>query len=101
MPKLHFSARSRRDLAEIWDYIATDSVRQADAVHERIYLRCEKLIDQPRIGHPRDDVARGLRCLNTDGYMILYRIKPTFVAITRIVHHSRNLAALDEFEPSP
>jgi toxin ParE1/3/4 len=94
MPKLLFSARSRQDLAEIWDYIASDSVRQADAVHERIFQRCEKLIDQPQFGHRRDDVKSGLRCLNTDGYAIFYRIAPHHVGISRIVHHSRKLSAL-------
>ena len=99
MPRLFFSARSRQDLADIWDYIASDSLRYADAVHERIYLRCEKLIDQPGIGHRRDDVSPGLRCRNTDGYVIFYRVKPTHVGISRIIHHSRNLPALasDDF----
>ena len=94
MLKLLFSARSRQDLIEIWDYIAADSVRQAEAVHERIYQCCEKLIDQPRIGHRRDDVKRGLRCLNTDGYVIFYRISPHHVGISRIVHHSRKHSTL-------
>lgn len=99
MPRLLFSARSQRDLADIWDYIASDSARNADTVHARIYQRCEKLIDQPLIGHQRNDVSNGLRCLTTDGYAIFYRVKPTHVGISRIIHHSRNLpsSAGDDF----
>ena len=95
MPRLLFSDLSRQDLAQIWDYIATDSTRNADAVHERIYQRCEQLIDQPLSGHRRNEVSPGLRCLNTDGYAIFYRAKPTHVGISRIIHQSRNLPSID------
>ena len=39
MPWLRFSARSRGDLAEIWERIAVDNSRTADAVHERLYRK--------------------------------------------------------------
>lgn len=99
MPRLQFSDRSRADLAEIWDRIAADSSRQADAVHERIYERCLQLIDQPKMGHRRDEVKRGLRCVNSDGYSIFYRIAGTTVRISRIVHHARNLGHISFKEP--
>src|SRR4051812_33369240 len=94
MLRLQFSDRSRADLTEVWDRIADDSHRQADAVHERIYERCLQLIDQPKIGHRRDEVKRGLRCINSDGYAIFYRITGTIVRISRIIHHARNLSRI-------
>lgn len=99
MPRLQFSARSRADLAEIWDRIADDSHRQAEAVHERIFERCLELIDQPRIGHRRDEVNPGLRCINTDGYSIFYRLTGATVRISRIVHHTRQLGRISFDEP--
>jgi len=98
-PRLLFSNRSEQDLADIWNYIASDSIRSADAVHERIYQRCEKLIDQPLFGHRRSDESPGLRCLTTDGYAIFYRLEPTHVGISRIIHHPRNLPSADETFP--
>ena len=94
MPRLQFSARSRTDLAEIWDRIAVGSPRNADAVHERLYARCAQLIDQPKIGHPRDEVRPGLRCINSDGYVIFYRLTGGIVRISRIAHHSRHAGRL-------
>jgi plasmid stabilization system protein ParE len=46
------------------------------------------------MGHRRDDVRRGVRCLNSDGYMILYRYTAATVRIDRVVHHCRHLPAI-------
>jgi plasmid stabilization system protein ParE len=43
------------------------------------------------MGHRRDDIHRGTRCVTSDGYLILYRCSPEFISIDRIVHHSRQL----------
>lgn len=95
MPRLRFSARSRVDLAEIWERIADESPQNADAVHERLFERCEQLITQPLAGHRRDEVKPGLRCLNSDGYAIFYRVAKNDVGISRIIHHSRHLPDID------
>ncbi len=94
MARLRYSERSRDDLVAIWQFIATDSLRNADAVLLRIHDKCEVLRNQPLVGHRRDDLRRGLRCLNSDGYMIFYRATPGVVRIDRIIHHSRYLPAL-------
>ena len=99
MPRLQFSARSRADLAEIWDRIADDSHRNADDVHERLYERYLQLIDQSLMGHRRDEVKTGLRCINSDGYSIFYRLTGTTVRISRIVHHARHLGLISFLEP--
>jgi plasmid stabilization system protein ParE len=99
MPRLQFSARSRADLAEIWDRIADDSHRNADDVHERLYERCLQLIDQSLMGHRRDEVKTGLRCINSDGYSIFYRLTGTTARISRIVHHARHLGLISFLEP--
>ena len=99
MPRLQFSARIRADLAEIWDRIADDSHRNADDVHERLYERCLQLIDQSLMGHRRDEVKTGLRCINSDGYSIFYRLTGTTVRISRIVHHARHLGLISFLEP--
>jgi toxin ParE1/3/4 len=94
MPRLRYSERSRDDLVAIWHFIATDSPRNAEAVLQRLHDKCERLRHQPLIGHRRDDLRRGLRCLNSDGYMIFYRPTIRLVRIDRIIHHSRHLSAV-------
>jgi plasmid stabilization system protein ParE len=43
---LRYSAHSKADIARIWDYISDDSPRNAVAVLDRIFEKCEKLRDQ-------------------------------------------------------
>lgn len=100
MARLRFSAHSRADLEEIWERIAADSVRTADAVHERLYGKCLLLRGNPRCGHRREDVKPGLRSLSSDGYAIFHRCVGNTVKISRIIHHSRDLAAI-EFDDLP
>lgn len=94
MPWLRFSARSRTDLEEIWERIAAGGPRAADAVHERLFRKCELLLTQPLAGHRRDDVKRGLRSLSSDGYVIFYRCVADEVRVCRVLHHSRHFPAL-------
>ena len=100
MARLRFSACSRSDLEGIWERIAADSVRNADAVHERLYGRCLLLRSHPRCGHRRDEVKLGLRSLSSDGYAIFHRCVGMTVHISRIIHHSRDLTAID-FDEQP
>lgn len=99
MSRLHYSLRSRADLEDIWDYIAGDSLRRAETVLDRIHAKIETLRQQPIMGHRRDDVHRGSRCVTGDGYMIFYRYKADVVHIDRIVHHSRQLSRIIPHEP--
>lgn len=95
MPRLSYSQRSQIDLTEIWDYIAEDSPRNADAVLQRLYDRIEQLVTQPLSGHRRSDLRPHIRCITSDGYIVIYRATKVAVCIDRIVHHSRNLTRLN------
>ena len=90
MATLRYSELSRADLAAAWDFIAIDSPRIATLVLDRIYKKIERLRSQPLAGHRRDDIRRGARCLNCDGYLIIHRYSAGIVRIERIVHHSRH-----------
>lgn len=97
---LRYSKRSRADLEAIWDFIAFGSPRNAEAVLDRIHEKIERLRAEPLMGHRRDDIRVGARCVNSDGYMIFYRSTAELVRIDRILHHSRNLTAV-EFDEIP
>lgn len=55
----------------------------------------ERLIENPRVGRPRDAIAAGLRSIRYRGYQVLYEISGDAVVITAILHERRNLSALD------
>lgn len=95
MARLRFSDRGHRDFDEIWNYLAESSDRVADTVQDRLLAKCIRLIEHPLSGHPRKEVKPGLRSLNSDGYAIFYRYRAGLVTILRVVHHSRNLTAVD------
>jgi toxin ParE1/3/4 len=52
---------AQADIDEIWDYIARDSLVNADRFVDRIGQRFGLLAANPRLGVARDDLRRGLR----------------------------------------
>jgi plasmid stabilization system protein ParE len=95
MAQLRYSDLSRSDLELIWETIADDSPRSAGAVLERLHEKIESLRTQPHFGHRHRFLPHEVRCLNCDGYLILYRYSANVVRIDRIIHHSRNLPDLE------
>ena len=81
MATLRYSERSRADLATAWDHIAVDSIRTATLVLDRLHDKIERLRAQPLMGHRRDDIRDGTRCLNCGGYLILYRYSANVVRL--------------------
>ena len=94
MPRLRYSHRSRTDLENIWGFIAVDSPRQASEVLSRFHAKIEHLRRHPLTGHRHRELQAHLRCLNSDGNLILYRYSAGIVCIDRIVHHSMDLPSL-------
>ncbi|MEM1133110.1 MAG: type II toxin-antitoxin system RelE/ParE family toxin [Pseudomonadota bacterium] len=86
-----FSARS--DLAEIWNYIANDSVQAADGFLLKIEDKFASLADTPNIGAPRGFV-QGLRAFPVGSYLIYYLVTDTELQIVRVAHSARDQAAL-------
>ena len=49
-----------KDLDEIWEYIAADTLDTADRTIEEIYETIQSLVPFPYIGHSRPDLPVGL-----------------------------------------
>jgi toxin ParE1/3/4 len=60
------------DIAEVWDFIAEDSVIQADAWVDRLDEKLCLLATQPLMGRSRDELSPGLRSQPFGRYVILY-----------------------------
>ena len=58
MKTFELSRRAYLDLAEIWDYIAEDSLDAADRVLEELYEACSALGKMPGMGHRRTDLTQ-------------------------------------------
>jgi toxin ParE1/3/4 len=66
---------ARRDLAEIWDYIAARNPDAADRVLDRIEVECRHLAEMPGMGRRRDELEPGIRSWRVGRwrYLIFYR----------------------------
>ena len=85
---------ARRDLADIWAYIAKDSPTSADRFLDLILKRVITLGSSQYAGRNRDEVKQGLRSFPVGEYLILYFIGKSKVEIVRVVHGRRNLSVL-------
>lgn len=89
------SAEARRDLFDIWDYIAKDSIDAADRVAEDLRKAMSRLAESPGIGHRREDLAtEALRFYRVHSYLILYRPDSEPLGIVRVLHSARDIRAI-------
>ncbi len=83
------------DLNEIWDYIARDSLEQADRVVTELEKAMLALAHQPGMGHLREDWADSRhRFWPVYSYIIMYRSETKPLQILRVISGYRNLAEL-------
>jgi toxin ParE1/3/4 len=102
MAEVTLSNQARQDLLAIWEYIAEDNFAAADRVLDTLDERMQLLADQPFLGPARPDIARDLRYLVSENYLILYRVTGDVAEIVRVLHGARNLRALfKDDEQSP
>ncbi|MDO9057862.1 MAG: type II toxin-antitoxin system RelE/ParE family toxin [Bradyrhizobium sp.] len=64
------SPRAEIDIASIWQFIAEDNVRAADAMIDRIDQALEMLAQNPLAGRARGDLASTLRSFPVGSYII-------------------------------
>ena len=86
--------RARRDVLQIWRYIAEDSEAAADRFVDNLIQHFRILGTNPFAGRDRGEVRAGLRSFSLGDYLIFYRILGQTVLILHVVHGRRDLIAL-------
>jgi toxin ParE1/3/4 len=82
----------KRDLDEIWDYIATDNLEAADRVIDALETAILKLVKTPAIGHWREELAdKRHRFFLVYSYLIVYRYEARPLQIVRVLHAARDV----------
>lgn len=93
--RLILSTTALKDLNQIWDYIAADSIDAADRVLDEIQNTLFRLCDMPGMGHQRPDVKNPeLRFWNVYSYLIAYRYSTSELRIKRVINGHRNIKRL-------
>lgn len=91
-PVIRRTLQSLADLDEIWAYIARDSEFQADRWIRKIEERIQHLALHNGAGHPRPELAPGLRCSNLKDHIVFYRpLDTTGIEVVRVLHSSRDI----------
>ncbi len=85
--------KARIDINGIWDYIADDSLTQADSFVDRMVMQLKILAREPGLGRLRDDLMPGLRSFPFERYVIFYRKVPSGIEVVRVLHSARDVEA--------
>lgn len=88
---VEWSDQAELDIAEIWHYIAGDSIAAADRLLAAIREAARDLAEFPMLGRAREEFGPEVRGVVKYPYLILYRVRDNRVGIARVVHGSRNL----------
>lgn len=93
--EIEISPDADNNLDQIEAYLKGEaSSDTAEKVIDQIIDRCEDLADMPRVGRAREEIAPGVRSVTTGTYVIYYRIHVERVEILRVLHSSRDIAAI-------
>lgn len=83
---------AERDVNEIWDHIANDSIQAADRVLESLESAMMRLAKNPGLGHWREELAdKRHRFSLVYSYLIVYRDEIRPIQIVRVLHGARDL----------
>ncbi len=88
------SGRARRDLLQIWNYIAEDDEAAADRFIDLLVHHFQLLGQNPFAGRRRDELRSGYRGFPVGQYIILYRATESHVQIMHVLHGRRDIESL-------
>jgi toxin ParE1/3/4 len=88
-----------RDLTEIADYFAENSLEAGERFFREFNRKCKQLVAFPNSGKSYAQIRPSLRGLSLDGYIIFYRVLDDGVEILRVISGRRNFPSLFE-EPN-
>ncbi len=92
MARVAWSARARDDLRGIFDYIARDSPRAADAMVDRLIGATERLEEFPESGRLLPEFpSLSYREILVGSYRVIYRPEPERIWVLAIVQCARLL----------
>ena len=95
MSRIWLSREARRDLDEIWLYVAQhQSLEAADRLIDSITERFPLLASRPGIGRRREEIDSGVRSFPVGNYVIYYRRRRGGLRISRVLHGTRDVGTV-------
>lgn len=94
MKRLKLSPEAASDIREIWAYVAQDSIQAARSVRLQIFDACQRIAQNPGIGHRREDLTdKPVLFWPVRSYLIIYRGTPKSAEIVRVLHGAVDVAS--------
>jgi len=95
MSSFRLAPEAARDIEEIWEYIARDSVRAARRVRLGLLAACRRLAQHPGLDHRREDLTdKPVLFWPVYSYLIIYNPATEPLEIVRILHGAQDLPRL-------
>jgi toxin ParE1/3/4 len=94
--KVERSIQAKRDLLDIWMYLAEGSQRAADRLLDQFETTLKLLASHPGMGKLRDELAPGLRSFIVGDYLIFYLPRERDLLLVRVLSGYRDLDSLFE-----
>ena len=95
--RLVWGPRAKRDLRDLVEYIAQESVQRAELVSQRILTSAQLLARLPRVGLPGRVQGTRERVVGRTPYVLAYKVVSGRVRILRVYHGARRWPS--SFEP--
>jgi toxin ParE1/3/4 len=89
------SPQTEIDLTSIYNFIADDSLKAADAWLKRIEDTFDMLAQTPMAGRARDDLSVNLRSFPAGRYIIFYIPSSDGVEVVRVMNSRQDIDADD------
>jgi len=83
--KVTLAPEAKRQLSDIWHYIALDNPKMADRMVTRLVTAVEKLNYFPNLGRPGREGSRELVVSGTP-FIVVYRLQGDEVRIGTVLH---------------
>ena len=94
MKELLWTETARRDLQQIYDYIAEDSVYYADKFVDELFGKVENLKLFVSVGRVVPEIQReDTREIFHHSYRIMYKIDDEVIYVTQITHMAQDFQA--------
>lgn len=91
MTRVVYRPLAGSDISDIWDFIAEDSVLQADSWVDNLDAKLRLLSTQPLMGRSREELLPSLRSQPFGRYVIFYMPLSDGLDVIRVIHSTRDL----------
>jgi toxin ParE1/3/4 len=89
------SPQAEIDITSIWQFIADDNMKAADAMLDRIAQAFDMLAQNPRAGRARNDLALKLRSFPVGSYVVFYVPVLDGIEVVRVMSGRQDVDADD------